>query len=207
MNVNVINKSDFELPKYETEGSAGMDIKADLKRYFDQNEEARLYYETSDKLTIKPFKVYMIPTGLFIALPKMKYPDGSMTRILCDLDEEFEMQIRPRSGLAAKYGITIMNTPATIDCFEKETNILTNKGEKTIDKLKINDIVYSCNDDLEIEKDIIVAIVDKGFGDVLNIELEDGTYLKITENTEIFTNKGKIFAKELTLEHEILKIN
>lgn len=82
MIVNIVSKSRHELPKYETEASAGMDIRANL-------EEAVL---------LKPLQRAMIPTGLFIELPI-----------------GYEAQIRPRSGLAAKYGITVLNTPGTID--------------------------------------------------------------------------------------------
>lgn len=110
MQVNIVNKSDFELPQYAIEGSAGMDLKADLKRYW-----AERLQNHSDPLVIYPYEVYKIPTGIFISLPKIKYPEASMTRLLCDLDQEYEAQIRPRSGLAAKHGITILNTPGTID--------------------------------------------------------------------------------------------
>ena len=51
-----------------------------------------------EPIVLKPLERSMIPTGLFIALPV-----------------GFEAQVRPRSGLAAKYGITVLNTPGTID--------------------------------------------------------------------------------------------
>tara|TARA_X000001036_G_scaffold113235_1_gene106102 strand:+ start:143 stop:583 length:441 start_codon:yes stop_codon:yes gene_type:complete len=70
------------LPKYETDGSSGLDLAA----YIDKNIE------------IKPGKSEIIPTGLAVAIPK-----------------NFEIQIRPRSGLAAKNQITVLNTPGTID--------------------------------------------------------------------------------------------
>lgn len=54
--------------------------------------------ELTDSLTIKPFERVMVPTGIFLALP-----------------EGYEAQVRPRSGLAAKYGVTVLNTPGTID--------------------------------------------------------------------------------------------
>jgi len=52
----------------------------------------------SEEIILKPFQRILVPTGLFIELP-----------------EGFEAQIRPRSGLALKYGITVLNTPGTID--------------------------------------------------------------------------------------------
>lgn len=80
--VNIINKSNNPLPKYETLGSAGMDLYADLK----------------ETVTLQPLERALIPTGLYIALPN-----------------GFEAQIRPRSGLALRKGLSIPNAPATID--------------------------------------------------------------------------------------------
>lgn len=82
MKVKIINQSPFELPSYATEGSAGLDLRANL-------EEA---------MELKPLERIAIPTGLSIKLP-----------------EGYEAQIRPRSGLAMKYGITVLNAPGTID--------------------------------------------------------------------------------------------
>ncbi len=82
MKVKIINQSQNPTPKYETSGSAGMDLRADLK----------------SSLTLFPLDRFLVPTGLFIELP-----DG------------YEAQIRPRSGMAVKRGITLMNAPGTID--------------------------------------------------------------------------------------------
>lgn len=82
MKVKIINKSHHPLPAYQTNQSAGMDIRANL----------------TDPIELKPLERKLIPTGLYIALP-----DG------------YEAQIRPRSGLAIKHGITLLNTPGTID--------------------------------------------------------------------------------------------
>lgn len=82
MNVQIINKSKHATPNYETNGAAGMDLKANI-------EEA---------ITLKPLERAIIKTGLFIALPI-----------------GFEAQVRPRSGLAAKKGITVLNSPGTVD--------------------------------------------------------------------------------------------
>lgn len=84
--IKVINKSPFPLPKYQTEGSAGMDLQADLTK-FEQKD-----------ITLKPLERMLIPTGLFLELPL-----------------GFEAQIRPRSGLALKKGLSIPNAPGTID--------------------------------------------------------------------------------------------
>ena len=72
------------IPKYESEGAAGLDLLAAISE--------------SKNIIILPGKAEMVPTGISIALPK-----------------GFEAQIRPRSGLAAKNGITILNSPGTID--------------------------------------------------------------------------------------------
>ena len=82
ISVNIINKSSNELPAYATEGSAGMDLRANLDQ----------------PITLQSLERTLIPTGLFLELP-----DG------------YEAQIRPRSGLAIKQGITCLNTPGTID--------------------------------------------------------------------------------------------
>ena len=82
MEIKIINKSNNELPKYETDHSAGMDLRAFLE----------------EEICLKPLERMLVPTGLFIELPK-----------------GYEAQIRPRSGLALKKGITVLNTPGTID--------------------------------------------------------------------------------------------
>ena len=82
MEVQVINRSEHVLPNYETALSAGMDLRANIE---------------SD-IELKSLERVLVPTGLFIALPK-----GA------------EAQIRPRSGLAYKYGLTVLNSPGTID--------------------------------------------------------------------------------------------
>lgn len=82
MNVKIINKSHHALPSYQTEGSAGLDLRANL----------------DNVQVIKPLQRILIPTGLFLELPL-----------------GYEAQIRPRSGLAFKFGITVLNSPGTID--------------------------------------------------------------------------------------------
>ncbi len=82
MEVQVINKSNNKLPQYETEYSAGMDLRAFL----------------DEPVILKPLERKIIPTGLYISIPK-----------------GFEAQVRPRSGLSIKQGITVLNSPGTID--------------------------------------------------------------------------------------------
>ncbi len=80
--IKIINKSQHPLPSYQTPESAGMDLRANLEQ----------------GVTLAPLQRAIIPTGLYIELPK-----------------GYEAQIRPRSGLAAKHGITLLNSPGTID--------------------------------------------------------------------------------------------
>ena len=82
MKIQVINKSKHPLPAYATEQSAGMDLRANLDH----------------SIVLKPLQRCLVPTGLYIALPK-----------------GFEAQVRPRSGLAIKKGIGVLNAPGTID--------------------------------------------------------------------------------------------
>lgn len=82
MKVNIINRSKHVTPTYQTAGSAGMDLRADI----------------DEPIVLLPLERNVVKTGLFIALPV-----------------GFEAQVRPRSGLAAKFGVTVLNTPGTID--------------------------------------------------------------------------------------------
>lgn len=82
MDIRIVNKSDNDLPKYETEFSAGVDLRAFI----------------TEEIVLKPLERTLVPTGLFIELPA-----------------GYEAQIRPRSGLAYKHGIGVVNSPGTID--------------------------------------------------------------------------------------------
>lgn len=82
MKVKIINKSQHPLPEYATSASAGMDLRANIE----------------EPITLAPLERILVPTGIFIELPKL-----------------YEAQIRPRSGLAFKNGITVLNSPGTID--------------------------------------------------------------------------------------------
>lgn len=86
LKVNIINKSNYELPQYATPQSAGMDLRANIE----------------EDLILFPRERKLVHTGLYIQLPV-----------------GYEAQIRPRSGLALKYGITVLNSPGTIDASRK----------------------------------------------------------------------------------------
>ena len=113
INIPVINNSKNPLPKYETTEAAGMDLRASLTN-LSPKFLFNAYIE-SDKVIIEPRGRALIPTDLHMSIP-----------------EGYELQIRPRSGLALKYGITVLNTPGTIDA-DYTGNIgiiLINHGEK-----------------------------------------------------------------------------
>ncbi|MGN6400646.1 MAG: dUTP diphosphatase [Flavisolibacter sp.] len=80
--VKIVNTSANALPEYATEGSAGLDLRANL----------------AEPVELKPMERRLIPTGLFIELPT-----------------GYEAQVRPRSGLAVKQGLTCLNSPGTVD--------------------------------------------------------------------------------------------
>lgn len=102
MIVKVINQSNNQLPSYQTQHAAGIDLMAFL----------------DEKLIIEPGKRALIATGLFVEIPI-----------------GFEIQIRPRSGLAFKYGITVLNSPGTIDAdYRGEVKVLLiNHGDSAFE--------------------------------------------------------------------------
>ncbi|WP_336665167.1 dUTP diphosphatase [Elizabethkingia meningoseptica] len=105
MKIKVINKSRHELPKYQTEQSAGMDLYANIE----------------SPVTLQSLERKIIPTGLFIELPA-----------------GYEAQVRPRSGLAIKNGITCLNSPGTIDAdYRGEVGVILANLSK--DEFTIND--------------------------------------------------------------------
>jgi dUTP pyrophosphatase len=80
--VKIINTSNNPLPEYATDGASGMDLRANL----------------SAPLILEPMERKLVPTGLFIEMPR-----------------GYEAQVRPRSGLAIRQGITCLNSPGTVD--------------------------------------------------------------------------------------------
>ncbi len=84
------------LPKYETSGSSGMDLAANIEV----------------NINIDPGKTAIVPTGLSISIPK-----------------GFEVQIRPRSGLAAKQKISVLNTPGTSTAIDTGEGLIRFQGE------------------------------------------------------------------------------
>lgn len=109
MQVKIINTSNNPLPRYETTGSAGMDLRANME----------------SSLTLEPMERTLIPTGLHIELPV-----------------GYEAQIRPRSGLAIKKGLTLVNTPGTIDSdYRGEIKVIMINLSKEVQTLSPNERV------------------------------------------------------------------
>jgi dUTP pyrophosphatase len=134
MTIKVINTSNHDLPQYETEDSAGLDLKA----------------VCSEPLTLKPLERQIIKTGLHIALPK-----------------GYEAQIRPRSGLAAKHGISVLNSPGTIDAdYRGEIGVI---------------LVNLSNEDFEITHGMRVA-------QMVIAKFEQAEFIEVEELDE--TNRG-----------------
>jgi dUTP diphosphatase len=124
--VKIFNDSNNKLPKYETPQAAGLDLRADFSRV-ESISDIKIYgpgqiipansANAVKMIVLEPGSRVCIPTGLYIALP-----------------EGYEAQVRPRSGLALKEGITVLNTPGTIDADYRGNIgvILINQGLKTV---------------------------------------------------------------------------
>ena len=97
--VRVVRKTQHALPEYETDQSAGMDLRADL----------------GETVELSPGERALVPTGLYLEIPA-----------------GYEAQVRPRSGLALRHGVTVLNAPGTIDSdYRGEIKIiLINQGDE-----------------------------------------------------------------------------
>ena len=137
MTVKIINKSDNNLPAYETSSSAGMDLRA---------------YLPEGPITLKPMQRTLVPTGLFMEIP-----------------EGYEGQVRPRSGLAIKHGITVLNTPGTIDADYRgevkiilvnlsDTDFVINSGER------VAQIVFAKCEQMEVLNVETLSETERGAG-------------------------------------------
>ena len=137
MEVKIINKSDNQLPAYETVNSAGMDLRA---------------YLPEGPIVLKPMQRTLVPTGLFMEIP-----------------EGYEGQVRPRSGLAIKNGITVLNTPGTIDADYRgevkiilinlsDTDFTINSGER------VAQIVFAKCEQMEVVNVKTLSETERGAG-------------------------------------------
>lgn len=136
MNVKIINQSKHPLPSYETEASAGMDLRANIE----------------ENIVLNSLERVMVPTGLSIELPV-----------------GFEAQIRPRSGLAAKHGISLVNTPGTVDAdYRGEIKvILVNLSKDPFiikDGERIAQMVVAQHERVEWEETAVLSNTTRGAG-------------------------------------------
>ena len=117
------------LPKYETEGSSGLDLAAHI----------------NENIEIKPGSSAIIPTGIAVSIPK-----------------NFEIQIRPRSGLAAKNQISVLNTPGTIDA--------DYRGELKVILINLSDKVFVVEKGLRIAQMVLCPVVKVTLKEVTELE-------------------------------------
>ena len=118
MKIRRVDQSSHPRPAYETEHSAGMDLRA----------------FTGGPVTLKPMERKLIPTGLYIELPV-----------------GYEAQVRPRSGLAIRHGITVLNSPGTIDA--------DYRGEIGVILINLSESEFTINDGDRIAQMIISQYV------------------------------------------------
>ena len=121
--------NNVELPKYETNGSSGMDLSANIDK----------------QIKIEPGKTSIIPTGISLAIP-----------------ENFEIQIRPRSGLAAKNQISVLNTPGTIDA--------DYRGELKVILINLSNKTFVVEGGARIAQMVLCPIVKAKFKEVDNLD-------------------------------------
>jgi len=119
----------ISLPKYETDGSSGMDLAANI----------------DDKIEIAPGKSAVIPTGLSVSIPK-----------------NFEIQIRPRSGLAAKNQISVLNTPGTIDA--------DYRGELKVILINLSNTAFIIEKGLRIAQMVLCPVIKATLKEVESLE-------------------------------------
>ena len=136
MKINIINNSKHQLPSYETEASAGMDLRANL----------------TEEISLKPLERQLVATGIFIELPI-----------------GYEAQIRPRSGLAYKFGISIVNSPGTIDAdYRGEIKVLlvnlSNEAFTIIDGDRIAQMVIAKHEKAEWQQVEQLSDTQRGAG-------------------------------------------
>ena len=122
----------IELPKYETNGSSGMDLSANIEK----------------QIKIEPGKTSIIPTGILVSIPK-----------------NFEIQIRSRSGLAAKSQISVLNSPGTIDA--------DYRGELKVILINLSNKTFVVEGGARIAQMVLCPIVKAKFKEVDNLDDTD----------------------------------
>ena len=121
--------NNISLPKYETDGSSGLDLAANIE----------------NKVKIEPGKTAIIPTGISVSIPL-----------------NYEIQIRPRSGLAAKNQISVLNTPGTIDA--------DYRGEIKVILINLGESPFVVEKGMRIAQMVLCPIVKAKLKEVQNLE-------------------------------------
>lgn len=143
LSVKFMNKSNNQDPEYQSDGAAGFDFRADLEYPIE------IPGKNSDN------NIIMVPTGLYFELPK-----------------NMELQVRPRSGLAAKHGITVLNSPGTVDC--------DYRGEVKIILINHSLYTFTINPGDRIAQGVINSVMTR---ELLNLK-------KVNELNETERNEG-----------------
>ena len=136
MFVKITNKSKHPLPKYETSGASGMDIRADIETTID----------------IEPLGRVLIKTGLYL-----------------EMENGLECQVRPRSGLALKKGLSVLNTPGTIDAdYRGEIGVilvnLSNEAVSIEDGERIAQLIFCRVEQVSLTEVAVLNDSERGVG-------------------------------------------
>jgi dUTP pyrophosphatase len=136
MFVKITNKSKHPLPKYETLGASGMDIRADIET----------------RIVIEPLGRVLIKTGLYL-----------------EMENGLECQVRPRSGLALKKGISVLNTPGTIDAdYRGEIGVilvnLSNEAVSIEDGERIAQLIFCRVEQVSLTEVAVLNDSERGAG-------------------------------------------
>lgn len=143
LSVKFMNKSNNQDPEYQSDGAAGFDFRADLEHPIE------IPGKNSNN------NIVIVPTGLYFELPS-----------------NMELQVRPRSGLAAKHGITVLNSPGTVDC--------DYRGEVKIILINHSPINFTINPGDRIAQGVINSVMTR---ELLNLK-------KVNELNKTERNEG-----------------
>jgi dUTP pyrophosphatase len=153
IDIKFINKSDNDDPNYFHEGDSGFDLRAYLPNY-DPLE--------SENLVVESGKVSIISTGLYFEIPR-----------------GYELQIRPRSGLAAKFSITVLNTPGTVDS--------NYRGEIKVILINLGETDFQIENGDRIAQGVIVPVLTPEWSNMTKVNKLNPT----SRNTGGFGSTGK----------------
>jgi len=135
IDIKFINKSDNDDPNYFHEGDSGFDLRAYIPNY-DPLESKNIIIESG--------KSSIVPTGLYFEIPS-----------------GYELQVRPRSGLAAKFSITVLNTPGTVDS--------NYRGEVKIILINLGETDFQIENGDRIAQGVIVPVLTPEWSNMLKV--------------------------------------